>query len=207
MFARVTRPRHPGLAARRMPWRRAAFASLDFETTGLDRSRDAVVSFGVVPIDDGRVRVGGAVHQYVAAAVPSSVPSMRIHEILPRDLVDAPSMDDARDRLRASLDRRFVLAWYAGVEIAFLGRVFGGSERWWRRRTIDVRDLAIAVEGADRDARFGLTATAERFGVPVATPHEALDDALVTAQLFLVLATRLAARGASTVAALARSGR
>lgn len=31
--------------------------------------------------------------------------------------------------------------------------------------------------------------------VPVVNPHEALDDALVTAQLFLVLATKLEARG------------
>ena len=43
--------------------------------------------------------------------------------------------------------------------------------------------------------RYSLSATAERYGVPVASPHEALDDALVTAQLFLVLATKLEERG------------
>jgi DNA polymerase-3 subunit epsilon len=56
---------------------------------------------------------------------------------------------------------------------------------------VDARKLAIAVEGAHPDVRYSLTSVAKRYGVPVANPHEALDDALVTAQLFLVLASRL----------------
>ena len=58
-----------------------------------------------------------------------------------------------------------------------------------------MRNLAIAVDGADRAARrtpgYALTVSAGAYGVPVANPHEAFDDALVTAQLFLVLASKL----------------
>ena len=46
-------------------------------------------------------------------------------------------------------------------------------------------------EGRRAAPGYALTQTAERFGVPVSDPHDALDDALVTAQLFLVLAGRL----------------
>ena len=77
------------------------------------------------------------------------------------------------------------------------------GERVWRRRTIDVRDVAIAVDGAPSTARaargYGLTATAERYGVPVTDAHDALDDALVTAQLFLVLAGKLPERPRPTM--------
>jgi DNA polymerase-3 subunit epsilon len=201
------RPSRPAAGARRRPWRRAAFASLDFETTGLDYDTDAVVAFGVVPVDDGRVVLARSVHQFVSPSVPSSPISMKIHGILPADLRSSPTIEEAAPVLRASLDERFLLAWYASVEIAFLRRAFGGSVRWWRRRTVDVRDLVIALEGADRDARFGLTTTAERYGVPVANPHEAFDDALVTAQLLLVVATKLEARGLRTVRDLARLSR
>jgi hypothetical protein len=38
----------------------------------------------------------------------------------------------------------------------------------------------------------------------VASPHEAFDDALVTAQLFLVLASKLEGRGIRSVHALLR---
>jgi DNA polymerase III epsilon subunit-like protein len=40
--------------------------------------------------------------------------------------------------------------------------------------------------------------------VPVASPHDALDDALVTAQLFLVLVGKLPATADPTVADLLR---
>jgi DNA polymerase III epsilon subunit-like protein len=40
--------------------------------------------------------------------------------------------------------------------------------------------------------------------VPVASPHEALDDALVTAQLFLVLASRLEGRRLGSVGSFVR---
>jgi DNA polymerase-3 subunit epsilon len=200
----VTVPAPPPRRLRRGSWREAAFASLDFETTGLNLDHDAVVSFGVVPVLGGRVVVGEGVHQLVAPDVPSTPVSMKIHRILPRDVAEAPALEGVRDGLATALAGRYLLAWYAGVELAFLRRIFGGRRRAWRRRTVDVRDLAIAVEGADPDVRFGLSTTAERYGVPVANPHEAFDDALVTAQLFLVLAARLEAGGRGTVRDLVR---
>ncbi len=191
----VSAPRRPARGTRGRSWRELEFASLDFETTGLDRARDAVVSFGVVPVRGARVVVGESVHQLVVPDVPSSPESMRIHGILPKDLEDAQPFAIAGETLRGVLDRRFLLAWFASVEIGFLGRLYGGGRRSWTRRTIDVRQMAIELEHLDQNVRQSLSSAAERYGVPVANPHEALDDAMVTAQLFLVLAARLEDRG------------
>ena len=192
------RPRKPARSARRGSWRQAEFAALDFETTGLDRERDAIVSFGVVPVRAGRAVVGESVHRLVAPTVPPSAESMRIHGILPRDLEDALRPAQASAALAAAIQRRYVLAWYAGVEIDFLARMFG-RRRAWVRRTIDVRQMVIELEGLDQDVRQSLSSAAEHYGVPVANPHEALDDAMVTAQLFLLVAARLERRGLGTV--------
>lgn len=201
-------PMPPQLGARASGWRQASFAALDFETTGLDLTTDVVVSFGVVPVDAGRVRMRDAVHQLVSPSVPPSPRSQTIHELRPQDLSDSPAITEARATLAAALAGRFLLAWFAEVEVHFLMTTFGGSARRWRRRTIDVRNLAIAVQGAPRSARgspgFALSATADALGVPVANPHEALDDALVTAQSFLVLASKLPGRPDPTVRELLR---
>lgn len=197
-------PKPPPRSLRRRSWRRAEFASLDFETTGLDHERDAIVSFGVVPVRRGRIAVGASVHQLVVPAVPSSSGSMKIHGILPRDLEEAQSLEVAAGALARALEGRFVLAWYASVEIGFLVRLYGRRARTWARRTVDVRQMAIELEHLDPDVRHTLTTTAERYGVPVARPHEALDDALVTAQLFLVLASKLEARGFGSTRSLVR---
>jgi DNA polymerase-3 subunit epsilon len=197
-------PARPAWSMRSRPWRKVEFASLDFETTGLDRERDAVVSFGVVPVRGGHVVVREAVHQLVLSEVPASAESMRIHGILPKDLADAQPFPVAGQTLRLALAGRFVLAWFAGVEIGFLCRLYGGGRRSWVRRTIDVRQMAIELEHLDQDVRQSLSSAAEHYGVPVANPHEALDDAMVTAQLFLVLADRLEERGLGTARSLLR---
>ena len=202
-------PSPPSPRERAGSWRDASFAALDFETTGLDLGTDVVVSFGVVPVDDGRARLADSLHQLVSPGVPPSPRSQTIHELRPQDLAGAPEIEQARAPLAAALSDRFLLAWFADVEVHFLTAIFGGSRRRWRRRTIDVRNLAIAVDGVARAARsspgYGLTATAEVYGVPVANPHEAFDDALVTAQLFLVLASKVPGHPEPTVRQLLRT--
>jgi DNA polymerase III subunit epsilon len=192
------RPRRPARSARGGSWRRAEFAALDFETTGLDRERDAIVSFGVVPVHAGRVVVGESVHQLVVPAVPSSPESMLVHGILPQDLAEARPLAEASQILSRALAGRFLLTWFASVEIGFLARVYG-HRRAWVRRTIDVRQMVIRLEGMDQDVRQTLSSAAEHYGVPVDRPHEALADAMVTAQVFLVVAARLERRGLGSV--------
>jgi len=195
----------------RRPWIEVDFAALDFETTGLDASRDAVVSFGVVPVSRGRVILGESVYREVAPAVPVTASSIVIHGLRPLDLRDAPALAEARPDLRAALAGRYVLAWAAEVEAAFLSTVFGGRPWTWRRRIVDVlllAQLADRLEGrAPQPGDYNLTASAARLGIPVYAPHHALDDALTTAQVFLVLATRLSSRGYGIPGRLLKAGR
>lgn len=191
----VAPPRPPApRVSRDAAWRDVAYIALDFETTGLEPS-DHVVSYGVVPVDHGRASVGAARHRLVRPPTAPSARSQMVHLLRPQDLADAPDMSVAAAGLRDALAGRVILAWFAQVEVQFLRGIFGGSNRWWRRRVIDVRDLAIAADAAPVAARaqrgYALGAIAERYGVPVADPHDALDDALVTAQLFLVLVGKL----------------
>ena len=202
---RVARPRR---RVRRRSWRDVEFASLDFEATGLDFDRDTIVSFGVVPVRSGRVVLRDAVHQLIDPHVPPSTRSQKIHELRPQDLAGLPRLAQARGHLRDAIAGRHLLVWFADVEVHFLSAIFGGTVGSWRRRTIDVRNLAIEADGAPRSARaqlgYGLSWAAGRLGVPVADPHDALDDALVAAQAFLVLATRLPDAPDPTVADLLR---
>jgi DNA polymerase-3 subunit epsilon len=185
------RPRPPSRNFQRRSWRLVDLVSLDFEATGLDLQRDKIISFGAVPIRKARIDVGDAVYQIVdPEEVPPSPESIVVHGLRPMDLAGAPSIEVARRTLRDALDGRFLVTWWAPVEAAFLDRIFGGGLRSWWRRAIDVRELLIVLEGPS-SAQLTLSQAAERFGVPVASPHNALDDALVTAQLFLVVASKL----------------
>ena len=202
-------PPAPARAFRRRDWTAAEFVSLDFETTGLDLVNDHVVSFGAVPIRDGRIVLGQGVHQLVEPPIPPSPSSVTVHGMRTQDLTGSPQLDVAAVVLAEALAHRFLLTWYAPFELAILRRMFGRGGRNFSRRCIDVRKLAIVADdgGAATPFSDSLTRCAERYHVPVAAPHEAFDDALVTAQLFLVLAARLRGRGVRTVRDLLRVGR
>jgi DNA polymerase-3 subunit epsilon len=183
--------------------------ALDFETTGLDLDRDEVISFGLIPILGGRIDLSAQLYQEVAPGVELSRSSIPIHHLRAQDLATAPAMQEVADAFRGALSGRFILAWAAEVEIAFLRKVFGGGRRAWRRRTIDVRTLIMAIERPLGDAvrgpgYYALSAAATRFGVPVEQTHHALDDAFMTAELFLVAANALEARGRGSIRDLLR---
>jgi DNA polymerase III subunit epsilon len=181
--------------------------SLDFEATGLDFERDTIVSFGTVPIREGRIDVGSADYELVdpGEVAPSPV-SITVHGLLPADLRGEQGLDAARASLGRQIEGRFLVTWAGMVEAGFLNRMYGGGVRSWLRRCIDARELMFALE-EDPAPPFTLSSVADRLGVPVASPHHALDDALVTAQVFLVAAARLESRGVRTVRALQKTVR
>lgn len=193
----ISPPLEPARKLRRLPWRSVELVALDFEATGLDLARDTIISFGAVPVREGRIEVGESVYQLVDPGEVSPGPdSVTVHGLRRIDLADAPTLDAAKEFLSELIGRRFLLAWWAPVEMAFLDKMFGGGGRAWLRRTVDVRNLVLALVGPS-GAELTLSGAADRYGVPVASPHHALDDALVTAQLFLVTAAKLSGRARS----------
>lgn len=178
----------------RAPWQAGRLVALDFETTGLS-SDDDVVSYGLIPIERGRVDVGAGIHRLVRPGRPMRPETVAVHRIRPLDVATAPAVIDIATELRNGLGDHPIVVWTAWVEAEFLAQSLGGSSRRWRRRMVDVRLLAIEAErrlGAPpQAAAAGLAATAQSFGIPPEQEHHALADAFVTAQLLVVLASRI----------------
>lgn len=187
-----------------MTWRTAEFVALDFEATGMNPARDEVIQVGLVPLRGERALLGGAWASWVRPTRPFQGASVAIHGLSAERLQDAPDVLEVRGSLAAHLKGRVMIAHYAELERGFL-------KRWGMKPppTVDTLMLALALDGhlkggqttqtARRDA-YTLTALARRFGVSVYGEHDALADALITAQVFLVIATELERKGrASTV--------
>lgn len=156
----------PSSSERRRRWQDAAFAALDFEATGLDFSRDRIISFGVVPIDGGQLGVDRAVYDLVdPCPVIVSAASVGVHGLRPEDLRGARSADAAREALRDALSSRFLITWHGYVEASSLGVLYRTTARRWLKRSIDVRWLVLALLGPE-GAQLTLSEAANRFEVP-----------------------------------------
>jgi DNA polymerase III subunit epsilon len=183
-------------------WREARLAALDFEATGLDVRVDHVLSFGLVPIEGGRVRLEESLYRIVRPPIELPPESIVVHGIRPDDVADAPELESVADELLEALAGRTLVAHAAWIELSFLNRFFSKRRRQWRR-AIDVLNLAsrlAAFDGArERASSRRLVDLAARHDVPPGPTHHAFGDALTTAQLFLVLATRLERYGVTRV--------
>jgi DNA polymerase-3 subunit epsilon len=163
--------------------------ALDLETTGLDPRHDVILSFGAVPIVDGRVRLDRSTYRVMQSTKPVPAETVRIHRLRPADLALASPRPEALAELEAVVGDHPLVVWSAWVETSFLAAGCGGWRRSWQRRMIDVRDMvrdADAGLGREWDHHESLMTAARRFGVPPEAAHHALADAFVTAQLFLV---------------------
>jgi DNA polymerase-3 subunit epsilon len=167
-----------------------------------------VLSYGVLPVERGRVHLAGSLYRVVRPPIEPTAASIRVHGIRPDQLAEAPSLGDVLPELCRALEGRELVAHAATVELSFLARIRALHGRPSARDAIDVLDLADALAARDRGAPTRASARlsdlAGSYGVPVARTHHAFGDALTTAQLFVVLATRLERMGGGGRRDLAR---
>ena len=182
----------------RTPWTDVTWCVVDVETTGLDRRVDQIISVAAVPIREGRIRPGEALSTLVNSDRPPSAESVRVHGIRAADLIGAPSPDDVAARLAEHLDGAIVVAHYAPVERAFLPALLALAGSGRLRRVADTELLGrLWLHERDGGVRghLALGDLVGELGLPVHRPHDALGDALTTAQAFLALASLLSAGG------------
>jgi DNA polymerase-3 subunit epsilon len=180
---------------------------LDLELTGLDRRADDIIAVGAVPIDDGRVVLGGVVYTLVRTSRRSENDAVLVHKLRAADLADAPPLDEALDLVFAALTGRVPVFHTAAVERSFLRPLF--SRRRVRLPAAADTEVLGRLWLRERDgvapAALQLSKLSSVLGLPADPPHHALGDALTTAKAFIALASHLDAIEPQTVASLVRA--
>jgi DNA polymerase-3 subunit epsilon len=199
------------LPGRRIPWQQGSWCAVDLELTGLDPRRDQIISFGAIPIDAGRVQLGRAVSSLVRPTRELDEAAIRVHGIRAVDLEGVPLLADAiagDSGLIRALTGRILVFHVAAIDRPFLTRAFGELGVRLRGPVVDTEVLG-RLWLYERDGRLrrhlGLGELAAALGLPLERPHDALADALTTAQAFIALAAHLGVRHVETVGTLARA--
>ncbi len=186
-------PLHDFLATpfpdRGVNYRSVEFVSLDLETTGLDSARDEILSVGMVTLTAGRIALDTAGHYLVSPMRDIPELSATIHQITDDRAAQGQPLADALPLVLSRLSGRVLLAHHAAIERGFLNaackRLYGSSI------VIPVADTEALIRRwlEKRNQPFSgselrLHALRERYRLPRYKAHNALSDALATAELF-----------------------
>lgn len=171
---------------------------LDTETTGLDVARDRVVQIGAVRVERGRVYPAETFVALVNPGIPIPPAATAVHGIDDAAVESAPGFAAVRAELCAFVGDAVVVGQSVGFDLAILRRETERAAAPWRPpHFLDTKLLYAALEN-DPEER-GLDELARRLGVTIGHRHGALDDALATAEIFVRLLPRLAAKGIETL--------
>jgi DNA polymerase-3 subunit epsilon len=188
------------------PWESLVYWALDLETGGLHARRDPILAVGMLPIREGRVRLAEAYRTLVRPAPGAHIDprSIEAHQLVRADLEAAPAVGDVLPEIARRIEGAVLLVHHRSIDVAFLRAAFDRARLHWPKpAVVDTAVLLMRAAEEDRLRRpelpadfptLQLGAARRRFGLPAYPEHEALSDALATAELFLVLTRRIGAR-------------
>jgi DNA polymerase-3 subunit epsilon len=187
-------------------WDVPVYWALDLETGGLDARTDPIISVGMVPLRGGIIRLGEAFSTLVRPdpGRPIKPESVRAHQLLAGDLRKAPPIGAVLQEVDRRLADGVLLVHNRGIDIPFLK---GGHARtglkWRKPVVVDTVDLIVKAAtrrrlfqplGGSEMPSLNLSEARRVHGLPAYEAHDALIDAVSTAELFLVLRQALGAR-------------
>ncbi len=187
-------------------WDSVVYWALDLETGGLDPRTDAILAVGMLPIRERTIRIGEAYATLVRPDTGESVNPLSItaHQLVWGEVRGAPPLEEVVPEIDARLRQGVLLVHHRSLDLKFLQRAFRRvGARWPKPPVVDTVDLLMEV--ARRAHRFrpelpadppalNLSQARRLRGLPDYQAHDALTDALATAELFLVLRKELRAR-------------
>ncbi|MBW7472019.1 3'-5' exonuclease [Marinobacter sp. M216] len=184
-----------GCVAPDTPLADVPMVALDFETTGLDPSQHSIVSVGMVPFSLNGIQLGAARHWVVRPKLPLHQASVEIHGITHADIAHAPDLSEILEWIFDLLKGRVPVVHYRNIERQFMDVAL----KWRLGEGIQFPVLdTMAIEAhiyperhpsrwqrllGKRPISIRLSDSRSRYGLPHYAAHNALIDAIATAEL------------------------
>jgi DNA polymerase-3 subunit epsilon len=172
------------------------FVALDFETTGLDATKNSIISIGIIPFTLERIFCNKAKHWYIEAQDNLKENTVIIHHITHTDLINAPRLEVILTPLLQQLAKKVVVVHYRNIERHFLDRnlrkLIGEGIMFPVIDTMQIeadlrrenRSWFKTLGKRDNTDSVRLNNSRKRYNLPNYSAHNALTDALATAELF-----------------------
>lgn len=184
------------------------FVVVDVESTGLDVFNDRLIAIGAVTVESARIVLVRSFYRVLRQQRASNHDNILVHGI------GGSAQTGGDDPVAVLLDflehvgKSPLIGFHARFdEIMISKAVRNYLGTGFRRTWLDLADLAPALPGAAGGKSRGLDEWLKAFNITNYSRHDAIADALATAQLFQVLARHADLSGSKRTADLIEAAR
>lgn len=171
----------------------------DLETSGLNIREDTVLAIGAVTINNSAIALGHVFQEVLAAPAHLNPESQLVHGLTHKDLAAGSPPRLVLLKFLKYSTHRIWAAYHAEFDRVMLQNAV---THWlgvdFDPRPIDIAELTPMLFPAEGPASGPLDHWLQAFGLTVSERHNALADAMVTAELMLILLDRAHQQGYRT---------
>ncbi|WP_373073977.1 3'-5' exonuclease [Sulfurimonas sp.] len=167
------------------------YVVFDTETTGLNPKKDEILSIGAVKIKNNKILTSQTFEMFIQNSCDISSESKKIHGIREIDLVDAKTTLEVIPEFLKFIGSRPLVGYYLEFDIAMINKYVKpllGIKL--PNKQIEVSEIYYDqkiefIPQGNIDLRFGTIL--EDCGIPNMGAHNAVNDAIMTAMIYLKL--------------------
>jgi DNA polymerase III subunit epsilon len=203
-------PAHPAIIANNMisvaadkdlPVRDCEFVVFDTELTGLNLRKDEIIAIGAVRVKNVRICFEDTFYALIKPRGKLHTASTLIHRITPGELLGAEPIVEVLPRFIDFCGGAFLVGHHVSLDLGFVNRAcqnyLGGVIS---SSSLDTMQLAMAYKASlngpysdhrEKQGAYRLSSLSEEFHLPKFPEHNAFQDALQTAYLFIYLIRKM----------------
>ena len=187
-----------------------SYVVFDTELTGLNARKDEIISIGAVRIRDLQIDLRETFHNYIRPRNLDHTQATLIHKITPQQLEAAPPLEDILPMFLGFIENDLLVGHCVQIDTTFLNKatkaLFKGTVANPRLDTMRMAQIYKRKFLGDYDdaqpsgdGRYNLQKLSVELNLPFFEAHDALEDALQTAYLFIFLVKKLESIGVTTL--------
>ncbi len=167
------------------------FLVLDFETTGLNPFKAKIVSMGYTVIKDMHLLASSSRHLLINPKQSLTEENVSIHQLTDDDLSQGVGLKYAMEQLFIEMRNRVVIAHFDNIEKIFINRACQQLYQINHLPMVMLDTLKIEnrkmmnTKGYIQPDSLRLFSLREKYHLPRYKAHNAMQDAIATAELFL----------------------
>ena len=169
------------------------YVVFDCETTGLDVKNDEIISIGAVIVKGNKIELSSKFHLFAKTLKPLGKESIKIHKIRECDLNNAKEIDEVIESFLDFIGNRDLVGYYLEFDLAMVNKYIEPKIGFkLPNRAIEVSELyykKMLKKYPNGNIDLSFDAIINKLKLPKLPKHNALNDAIMTALIFLKLKT------------------